>query len=110
MTEICDQVMAGLSCFLWNGANCSVHDMASLLSDSWLSDFHIDYFLKKISHHYCSAYGAEAFNPLVLLPISNIGSIVLAYKGSVHYVSAAEKSKNLLEVKTGLSLAGLTVL
>jgi len=104
MTEICDQVMAGLSCFPWNGANCSVHDMTSLLSDSWLSDFHIDYFLKKTPHRYCSAYGAEASNLLVLLSIFDIGSIFSAYKGSVHYGGAAEKGKNLLEVENRIIL------
>ena len=104
MTEICDQVMAGLSCFPWNGANCSVHDMVSLLSDSWLSDFHIDYVLVKISHHYCSNYGAEASSQHVLLPVFELGSIVSAYRGGTGHGRAAEKSKHLLEVENRIIL------
>ena len=103
MTEICDQVIAGLLCFPWNGANCSVHDMVSLLSDSWLSDFHIDYVLTKISHHYCSHYGVEATNHHVLLPVFDIGSIVSAYRGSVHG-HTADKGKHLLDVENSIIL------
>ena len=70
MVEICDQVIAGLSYFPWNGGNCSVHDMVSLLTDSWLSNFHINYALTKISHHYHNYYGAEASNCHIFLPVS----------------------------------------
>jgi hypothetical protein len=99
MAEICEQVMAGLSCFSWNGANCSVHDMVSLFSDSWLSDFYIDYVLKNISHHYCSHYGLKASSHHMLLPVFDIGSIVSAYRSGGHYGHAADKSSHLLEVK-----------
>ena len=104
MTEICDQVIAGLLCFPWNGANCSVHDMVSLLSDLWLSDFHIDYVLAKISHHYCSHYGVEATNHHVFLPVFNIGSIVSAYRGSVHHGHTADKGKHLLDIENSIIL------
>ena len=104
MTEICDQVIAGLLCFPWNRANCSVHDIVSLLSDSWLSDFHINYVLTKISHHYCNHYGVEATNNYVLLPVFNIGSIVLAYRGSVHHEHTADKGKHLLNVENSIIL------
>ena len=103
MTEICDQVMAGLSFFPWNGANCSVHDMVSLLSDSWLSDFHIDYVLTKISHHHCSYYGVETSNRHIFLPVFDIGSVVSAYGGG-HHGCAADKSKNLLEAENKIIL------
>jgi len=99
MVEICDQVMAGLSYFPWNGGNCSVHDMVSLLTDSWLSDFHIDYALTKISHHYHDCHGAEASNSHIFLSVSMLGLIATAYRGGVHHGRAADKTDQLLEVE-----------
>ena len=104
MAEICDQVMAGISCFPWNGDNCSVHDMVTLLSDSWLSDFHIDSTLQNISHNYGNHYGAEASDQHVLLPVFDINSIVSAYKGHQKHGCAVEKGKNLLEVERRIIL------
>lgn len=34
MAEACGQVMAGLLCFPWNGGNCTVKDMAVILTNS----------------------------------------------------------------------------
>lgn len=99
-----DQVMAELSCFLWNGGNCSAHDMVTLLSDSWLSDFHINFTLQKISHHYCDHYGAESSSFHAPLPVHDIGSIVSAYTGNQKYGHAAAKGKYLLEVENKIIL------
>lgn len=94
--------MAGLSYFPWNGANCSVHDMESLLSNSWLSDFHIDFALTKIFHHYHSHPGVKDPNHHIFLPVFDIGSIVSAYE--THRGRAADKSKHLLEVENKIIL------
>ena len=99
MIRICDQVMAGLSCFPWNGSNCTVHDMAILLSDSWLSDFHIDYTLTKITHYHHTYCGAEASSHHVLLPVFDLDSIAKAYKGTKNFGHAADKRRQLLEVE-----------
>jgi hypothetical protein len=101
---ICDQVMAGISYFPWNGGNCTVHDMVTLLSDSWLSDFHIDFTLQKISHCYGDHYGAEASDQHILLPVSDIDSIASAYRGHQRHGNTAVKSKNLLEVENKIIL------
>ena len=103
MIEICDQMMAGLSCFPWNDTNCSVHDMVSLLSDSWLSNFHIDYVLTKISHLH-GHYVAQASSHYALLSVFDIGSIVSAYRGGAHHGRAADKGKCLLEVENKIIL------
>ena len=107
MTKICDEVMAGLSCFPWNGANCSVHDIVSLLSDLWLSDYHIDSVLTKISQHYFYHYGAEASSCHTFLPVFDIGAIVSAYKSSAHHRHAEDKGKCLLEVENGIILGNI---
>ena len=79
MAEICDQVMAGLSCFPWNGSNCTVHDMELLLTDTSLSDFHIESTLTRISHHHDHT-GAEVSDHHTFLPTFDLDSIVDAYK------------------------------
>jgi hypothetical protein len=91
MTEITNQVMAGLSCFPWNGGNCTVHDMVSILSDSWLSDFHIDHTLTKFSNHYHDCFGAEASSCHVFLPVMDLDSIVKAYRRKWNNGSATDK-------------------
>jgi len=96
--------MVGLLCFPWNGANCSVYDMVLLLSDSWLSDFHINYVLTKISCNYCSHPGVKATNHHVLLPVFDIGSIVSVYRGSAHHGHTVDKDKHLLEVENSIIL------
>jgi len=99
MAGICDQVMAGLLCFPWNGGNCSVCGMVSLLTDSYLSDFHIDYTLDKISHHHHNHYGVEVSNCCVFLTVFDLDSIVGTYGVSIHNARAADKHKQLLEVE-----------
>jgi len=99
MAGICEQVMAGLSCFPWNGGNCSVHDMASLLTDSWLSDFHIDYGLAKISKQHSDHYGAKISDRHVLLSVFDLNSIPKAYKGTSPSGNTADKGRRLLEVE-----------
>ena len=96
--------MAGISCFPWNGGNCSVHDMVIFFFDSWLSDFHIDFTLQNISHNYGDHYGAEASDQHVLLPVFDINSIVSAYGSHQKHGRAVEKSKNLLEVESRIIL------
>jgi hypothetical protein len=104
MVEICDQVMAGLLCFPWNGNGyCTVHDMASVLTDSWLGDFHIDHVLMKISNHYHDCFGAEIASHHVFLPVIDVTSIVKAYgKCSVRSGQTADKRKKFLEVENGI--------
>jgi len=103
MVGVCGQVMAGLSYFPWKGGNSTVHDMASILTDSWLSDFHIDHVLMKISNCYCDNYGAEASSHHIFLPVVNLDSIVKAYRrGSVHSGYTADKCKQLLEVENDI--------
>jgi len=99
MVEICDQVMAGLSCFPWNGGNCTVCGMTSLLADSHLSDFHINHTLAKISHHHCDHYGVEVSKCHVFLTVLDLGSIIKAYKNGIHSACASHKPKQLLEVE-----------
>jgi hypothetical protein len=101
---ICDQVMAGLSYFPWNGGNCSVHGMVSLLTDSYLSDFHIDYTLTKISRRHHDHYGVEVSNHHVFLPVFDLDSIVAAYKGGIRKARATDKRKQLLEVENQIIL------
>ena len=104
MIGICDEVMTGLSYFPWNGANCSVHDMVSVLSNSWLSDYHIDSVLTKISQHYFYHYGAEASSCHTFLPVFDIGAIVSAYKSCGYHGHAEDKGKHLLEVENSIIL------
>ena len=68
----------------------------------------VSYLQQKISHHYCSAYGAEASNLLVLLPVFDIGSIVI----KVVCIMGVQQERVQISwrLKTGLSLARLTVL
>jgi hypothetical protein len=99
MVGICNQVMAGLSYFPWNGGNSSVHDVVSLLTDSWLSDFHIDQALIQISHHYHGCYGAGASNRHIFLPVSMLGLITTAYKGGKHRGRAVDKTEEFLELE-----------
>ena len=70
--------------------------MAILLSDSWLSDFHIDYTFTKITHHHHTYCGAEASSHHVLLLVFYLDSIAKAYKNFGH---TADKHRQLLEVK-----------
>ena len=99
MGEICDQAMAGLSCFPWNGSNCSVHDMAALLTESYLSDFHIDYALAKIFNHHHNQYGVDISNQHTFLTVFDLDSIVAAYKISTRNARATYKRQQLLEIE-----------
>jgi len=99
MDGICDQIMAGLSYFPWNGGNCSVHDMASLLTESYLSDFHIDYALAKIFHHHQNLNGVDISDRHVFLPVSDLDSIVEAYKVSTRNARATHKRQQLLDIE-----------
>lgn len=91
--------MAGLSYFPWNGDNCSVHDMETLLSDSWLSDFHIDHVLTNIFHSHSANHGAESSSHHAFLPVFDTGSIVSAYTGSAHHGRAEDKGQKLLDLE-----------
>ena len=104
MAEICNQVMAGLSFFPWNGGNCSVHDMMSILTDSWLSDFHIDHVLINISNQYCDHFGSEASGHHVFLPVMDLISIVEGYKYKQNSGRAADKRRQFLEVEDNIVL------
>ena len=104
MDGICNQVMTGLSCFPWNGGNCTVHDMTSILSDSWLSDFRIDFTLTKISNLHHNNFGAEASSCHVFLPVMDLTSIVVAYKNKWNNGSAADKREQLLEIENKIIL------
>src|SRR5580704_9752920 len=104
MNEICDQVMAGLACFPWNGGNCTVHDMVTILSNSWLSDFHIDHTLTKLAGHYHGCFGAEASGHHLFLPVMDLNSIVKAYKNKQGGGSASVKRRQLLEVENSIVL------
>ena len=104
MIGICDEVMTSLSYFPWNGANCSVHDMVSLLSNSWLSDYHIDSVLTKISQCYLHHYGAEASSCHTFLPVFDISAIGSAYKSCGHHRHTEDKGKHLLEVENSIIL------
>jgi Ulp1 family protease len=99
MVEECEQVMAGLSCFPWNGGNCTVHDITSLLTGAWLSDWHMDYVLTKISKFHHNHYGTESSNHHIFLPVIDVDSIVKAYKGSIHSGNTNEKREQFLEVE-----------
>ena len=104
MVGICEQVMAGLSYFPWNSGNHSVDDMASLLTDSWLSDFHINYCLTKISKHYSDHYGTKISDRHALLPLN---SIPTAYNGTSPSGNTVAKGKQLLEVENKISCGDL---
>lgn len=78
--------------------------MVILLSDAWLSDFHIDSTLQKISHQYCGHYGAEASDHHILLPVFDIGSIVSAYRGHEECGDTTVKGRFLLEVENKIIL------
>ena len=104
MTEICDQVMAGLACFPWNGGKTTVHDMVSILTDSWLSDFHIDHTLNKIFSRYHDCFGAEASSHHTFLPVMDLDSIVGSYKKKGNSGRAADKSRKLLEAENNIIL------
>ena len=97
MVPICDQVMAGLSCFPWNGSNCSVHDMELLLTNSSLTDFHIESTLMKISHHQ-DLHGVPFSDHHAFLPPFVLESIISAYK-SLRTGKAGIKQEQLLEVE-----------
>ena len=73
--------------------------MTSLLTDSWLSDFHIDHALIKISHQYHNHYGAEASGHHIFLPVSILGLITKAYRGGIHRGHAVDKTDQLLEIE-----------
>ena len=97
MVPTCDQVMAGLSCFPWNGSNCTVHDMELLLTDSSLTDFHIENTLTNISHHH-DPHGARFCDHHAFLPPFDLKSIILAYK-VLRTGKPGTKQKQLLEVE-----------
>ena len=99
MVGICDQVMAGLSCFPWNGGNCSVHDMALLLTESCLSDFHIDDTLKKISDQHIDHYGVTISNHYAFLTVVDVQSIVEGYEVSISNARATKKRGQFLDVE-----------
>jgi hypothetical protein len=91
--------MAGLSCFPWNGGNCTVHDIVSLLTGAWLSDWHMDYVLSKISKFHHDYYGTESSNHHIFLPVIDVDSILKAYKGSIHSGNMNEKREQFLEAE-----------
>jgi hypothetical protein len=99
MDKICKQVMIGLSHFPWNGYNCTVHDMTALLTESYLSDFHIDYALTKIFHHHLNHYGINVSNCHAPLTVSDLDSITTAYKVNIQSARAAHKSQHLLDTE-----------
>ena len=94
MAEACDQVMAGLSCFPWNGGNCSVHDMELLLTESYLSDFHVDYTLAKIFHYHSNQFGDKGSNYHTFLTRISVELILKGYKRNTDFVPAAKSTSN----------------
>ena len=97
MVGICEQVMAGLSYFPWNGSSCSVHDMELLLTTSSLSDFHIDSTLVKIFQG-CDHTGARLSGCHTFLPYTNLNSIIEAY-AELRTGQAGIKQEHLLGVE-----------
>lgn len=114
MVKICEQVMAGLSCFPWNGSNCTVHDMELLLTTSSLSDFHIDSTLTQI-FQYCDHAGARISDHHTFLPYTDLNSIITAYEKS-HTGLTGIKGGQLLQVENRIitgqihSIAGVVSL
>ena len=114
MVEICDQVMAGLSCFPWNGSNCTVHDMELLLTNSSLTDFHIESTLAKISCH-LDHTDIMVSTHHTFLPTFDLDSIVEAYK-RLRTGSPGVKRSQLLDVENRIisgeieSVAGVLLL
>jgi hypothetical protein len=99
MVEMTDQVMVGLSYFPWNGRKCTVHDMVSLLTNSWLSDFHIDYTLIKISNHYQHHSGSDISSHNAFLSVMDISAICGAYESHGLGGNSTRKHRQLLEVE-----------
>ena len=99
MVEICDQVVAGLSFFPWNGGYCTVHDMASILTDSWLSDYHIDFGLNKISSQYCHHYGPGISSCHIFLQVMDIDSIIKTHATTVPSGNPGHKRRQFLEIE-----------
>ena len=102
MVEICHQAMAGLSCFPWNGGNCSVRDMVLLLTNSGLSDYHINFTLEKISRIHNNHYGAKVSDHHTLFPLVDIASIIDGYAQS-HDGGGADRRRELLEVENRIT-------
>ena len=99
MVEICGHVMVGLACFPWNGGNFSVHDMVILLTEAYLTNFHINYMLKKIHDYYCSHYGVEVSNRYAFLTVYDLKSIAEAYEHGMCGAHGTNKRKQLLKIE-----------
>ena len=97
--EKCEQIMAGLSHFSWNGGKCNVHDMVSILSNSWLSDVHIDHALKKISGCYKHHYGDEVSKSYVFISVMDLTSISNAYMSGKPSGDTSMKINALREIE-----------
>jgi len=114
MVGICEQVMAGLSCFPWNGSNCAVHDMELLLTTSSLSDFHLHSTLTTIFQYHDEA-GNRLSDHHTFLPYNDLISIITAYE-KFHTGLTGMKGSQLLEVENKIisgqiqSVAGVVYL
>ena len=73
--------------------------MTSLLTDSYFSDFHIDYTLKKTFYHHHNHYGDEISNHHTFLTVSDLNSIVTAYAVNIPNARATYKCQQLLDIE-----------
>lgn len=105
MAGICEQVMAGLSYFPWNGSSCTVRDMELLLTTSSLSDFHIDSTLKRI-FQYHDLDGVRLSDHHTFLSYTDLDSIIAAYDKS-HTGKTAFKRRQLLDVENRIISGGI---
>jgi hypothetical protein len=79
----CQNILMALSFFPWSGNNVSIQDITSLLSEcpphSYLSSFHIDYVIGKISGMRQDLRGPEFSRRHIITTVDILGTISLFY-------------------------------
>lgn len=81
----CQEVLMALSFFPWSGNNASVKDITSLFSKrvprSYLSDFHINYMIERISGQHQDLRGPEFSGRHILATTYLLATITAFYSG-----------------------------
>jgi hypothetical protein len=82
-TDYSQKVLMALSFFPWSGNNASVKDITSLLaedsSESYLSSYHIDHMIERISASYRNLYGPEVSKRHIMTTVDILEAITKFY-------------------------------
>jgi hypothetical protein len=82
-TDYSQKILMALSFFPWSGNNASVKDITSLLaegsSESYLSSYHIDHMIERISASYRNLYGPEVSKRHIMTTVDILEAITKFY-------------------------------